>query len=806
MAVFTLLKTSLKRKKGSFIGVIILMLIISMSIVSVLSIKENYRTSIIEAISKSDSPDLSIITLSDHIDNEMINKIKNDPNVGEVKEIDNIKVGKISVNGIEEDAGLVFIIPYQSRISLFKSDGSDYDDINRAPAKYEAYVSQKLLLQRKISVGEEIETDYYYTKGNNPDKLKIAGIVADPKFGGMNSGASFIYVNEETFNEIKNKEGENFKEYLKSALEKQKVLTGKEDPDSVKHIFFRYFEINKAENCTMSDTEFKVHLNNETHIPERADMAVTNDEAVANDLLFPDMISSLLIIFLVCLMAVSLLVIRHNIISGIELDYTDLGIYKAMGFTSGKIRLAITLRYLIGQLFGIIIGTVLSIPVVLIFGRVFNPLVGVPVNGGLEIVSSMLLILLLLAVSVLFIFFSTRKVMKVSPMKAIRGGNDDIYFSSRFRMRVRPRTLSFSLGMRQLLTNKKKYIGTTIISAVLVFFMLTISLLGDTINSKSSLESMGQMVSELDCVLKNDKDYNRAGEVEQIIEKYTSIEKKYYYHVEYVSVGGIRTLCLMHETDDGFNIISGREPRYENEIVITDFVSEEQGLSIGQEIELTYENQKAIYLIVGINQCLYDTGHNVAMNMQGAKRLGDFTIGNLLYSLSDPSQAYAIKEEIDRTCRDFISFTEANDEPVLQDATLNAIITALKFFIIAFSVIFSLIVISMVCRKAFLKEKIDIGIYKAVGFRVNSLRLQFAFRFMAVSVIGASLGTLLSLLFTNPLLSVLIRNAGITRFTLSFSALSVMLPVLIIIVCFFMFAFMVSRPVKRVDVRSLIFE
>lgn len=806
MAVFTLLKTGLRRKKGSFIGVIILMLIISMSIVSVLSINENSRKSVEESISKTNAPDFSVIFMQDQLTDEMIEKIKNDPYVGEVREYDLLNVRKLSVNGMETEDGVVLIMPYQSRLPLFKDDSSDYDDVKCAPAKNEAYVSQQFLSERHTSVGGEIETDIYYTNDVVPDKLNIVGTVADPKFGGMNSSASFIYVSEETFQEMKIKQEADFKVFFQNAFEKQKELTGKEDPEPVTRVIIKYLEINKAEGCTMSDSEFKVHLNLETHIADRSQTAMTNEEAVVNDLLFPNIISALLIIFLVCLMAVSLLVIRHNIISGIELDYTDLGIYKAMGFTSGQIRLVITLRYLIAQIIGIILGTALSIPVVLLFGRVFNPLVGVPVKGGLEIVSSMLIILLLLAVSVLFIFFSTRKVMKVSPIKAIRGGSDDIYFSSRFRVRVRPRILSFSLGMRQLWTNKKNYIGTTIISAVLVFFMLTVSLLGDMINSKSSLESMGHMVYELVAILKNDEDYNRAGEIEQIIEKYTSIENKYYCHTEYVSVGGVKTLCIMHDSDDGFNIISGREPRYENEIAITEFVAEEQGLSIGQEIELTYENQKAKYLIVGINQCLYDTGHNVAMNMLGAKRLGEFTIRNLMYSLSDPSQAYAIKEYIDRNCQDLISYTDVNDDPVAQITTLNTIFTFLKYFIIGFSVIFSLIVISMVCRKAFLKEKTDIGIYKAVGFRVNSLRLQFAFRFMAVSVIGAAIGAILSLLFTNPLLSVLIRNAGITSFKLSFTASSIILPVAIITGCFFLFAFIVSRSVKKVDVRSLIFE
>lgn len=806
MAVLTLLKTGLKRKKGAFIGVIVLMIVISMSIVSVLSIKENSRKSVVDSIEKTSSPDLSVIIMKDQLTDDMLVKIKNDPNVGEVKEIDTIMVSKLNVNGVESPGGLILITPYLSRLPLFQEDGSGYADSRRSPASGEVYVSQQFLTEHNLTVGDSMDVNYFYTEKAVSDRLNVSASVADPKFGGMTSGAQFIYVSEEDFKKMQKKQEDNFKVFFQETLDKQKELTGKQNPDSIKRILVKYIEIRKAAGCTLSDAEFKVRLNLATHIADRSHTAITNEEAVANALLFPDMISSLLIIFLICLMAVSLLVIRHNIISGIELDYTDIGIYKAVGFTSRQIRLVITLRYLIAQTIGIILGIILSIPVVLIFGRVFNPLVGVPVTGGLEIFTSLLIIVLLLAVSILFIFFSTRKVTKVSPMKAIRGGSDDVYFSSRFRVRVRPNTLSFSLGMRQLWTNKKKYIGTTIISAVLVFFMLTIALLGDTLNSKSSLESMGQIVYELESVLKNEKYYDRAGEIEEIVKKHTSIEARYYYAMEYVSIGGVKTLCMMHDTSDGFNIISGREPRYENEIVITEFVSEEQGVSVGKEIELSYENKKAKYLIVGINQCLYDTGHNVAMNMQGAKRLGDFKISRLCYSISDPSKAYDIKAEIDRTCSDFVVFTEANDKPVIQDGTLNTIITALKYLIFGFSVLFSLIVISMVCKKAFMKEKTDIGIYKAVGFKVRSLRLQFSFRFMAVSVVGAVLGAVLSLCFTNPLLSVLIRSAGITSFKLSFSAFTVMLPVFVIVVCFFLFAYWVSRAVKKVDVKELIFE
>ena len=185
MAVSTLLKAGLKRKKGSFIGVIVLMIIISMSIVSVLSIKENSRMSVVDSISKTNSPDLSVLIMEDQLSEEMLNKIKNDPNVGEVKEIETLMVRNIYVNGVETPGGLMLLTPYQSRLPQFKEDGSGYSDSRRSPANGGAYVTQQFLLEHSVSVGDQIGADIYYTNDQTPERLNISGAVADPKFGGM---------------------------------------------------------------------------------------------------------------------------------------------------------------------------------------------------------------------------------------------------------------------------------------------------------------------------------------------------------------------------------------------------------------------------------------------------------------------------------------------------------------------------------------------------------------------------------------------------------------------------------------------
>lgn len=130
----------------------------------------------------------------------------------------------------------------------------------------------------------------------------------------------------------------------------------------------------------------------------------------------------------------------------------------------------------------------------------------------------------------------------------------------------------------------------------------------------------------------------------------------------------------------------------------------------------------------------------------------------------------------------------------------------MKAVIYFFSVIFALVTVHMVCSKAFIREKADIGIYKAMGFTSRSLRLQFAMRFLIVSVVGSVVGSVLSVLFSGRLLVLLLRSIGITHLDIDFTVLSFILPSALICICFFVFAFLVSRKIKSVAVRELVVE
>ena len=137
---------------------------------------------------------------------------------------------------------------------------------------------------------------------------------------------------------------------------------------------------------------------------------------------------------------------------------------------------------------------------------------------------------------------------------------------------------------------------------------------------------------------------------------------------------------------------------------------------------------------------------------------------------------------------------------------LTGIAMAIKAVIYVISAVFALVVVSMMCSKTFVREKIDIGIYKALGFTSGKLRMQFAMRFLMVAFFGIIIGTALSLTLSDKMLSWMLRSMGIARFVIDYRFITVFLHILAVVLSYFLFAYLVAGKTKKVEVRSLITE
>lgn len=778
MEIITLLKANIRHKKGSFASIIILMIIISMSLTAILSVRYNCETSIENALNHVNAGDLNLFITKQNMTDELINSVLNNEMVDSVVDYPAVSTIKSETNG-DLEVNSWSLLKLRPEIKLFNSDLSGYSSEVPQLKSGEIYITQGVCTNMKCDVGDTIKI---YTIGGDVE-LKIAGIIEEPVNGAAVMGWKQLFISDEDFDRL-------YEECMRNETETSKAIV---------HIL----KIFKTDG-TITDAKFRRQLNLETGIVDNSLGSITKEMSIYYSSLFPEIICSALMVFICFLIIVVFIVMGHSISTGIEMDYVNLGVLKSQGFSKGKIRAVFVLQYILAQIIGILVGMFFAIPLTKALGNVFQPITAVVAETNILVIKSLLIMLVVLLLSVILIILMTRKIGRISPIRALSNGQEQIYFDSRIKAPIIKRALAPSIAVRQFTSNKRQYIGMMLIVAILVFFMSTIMILGSSVNSKSAVESMGQIITEVSITYKGEMSDVTLNEIDHIVEEYSSVEKKYYLETGYLSVDGEAMYCFIYKDPEMIPaILKGRAPLCDNEIVITEIVAEEFSLEIGDMVTVSRNDNRGEYIISGLYRSMNDAGLCFAISLDGAKKLGFKNVGWCGYSLSDPSKAEQIVEALNSEFGDII---EARVQGSGISNTYNSAIIAMQAVIYIFSVIFALVVVHMVCSKTFLREKTDIGIYKSLGFTSANLRLQFAVRFLIVSIIGSVVGTVASVLFTGRILSLLLRGVGISSFAVEFTVFTFLVPVALICVCFFVFSYLAARKVKLVEVRELVVE
>lgn len=780
MERFILLRANIRHKKGAFISIILLMVIISMSLTAILSVQNNSERSIENAMEDVDAGNLVAFMKTERLTDELLNSVKKHSMVEKVVDYPVVVCDKAEAGG-NIDTNSWFMTKLRSGYKLYNSDLTAYEQNMPALKQGEIYITQGIMTNMECNVGDTMKLS---TIGGEY-AFRIKGIFVDPMLGSATVGWKQIFVSDENF--------------------EQMYLDSKEKETETASADFRGIQIYKSKDCTLSDGQFRRQLNLDTGITDRCSGSLTQELSAHYTGLFSSIILSILMVFIAFLFIIVLIVMGHSISTGIEMDYENLGILKAQGFTKNKIRLIWTCQYLLAQIVGAVCGMILAIPLVHFLGNVFQPITGILTDKSISVLESLLILFTILLISGVFVLVITRKIGKISPVRAISGGRSEIYFDSRLKAPISQSGLLTSLALRQFTSSKRRYTGTIMIVSILVFFMMTITLLGNALDSKSAMEAMGAIYTECGVSFKDKVDEETFEQIEGVVKKYSPIEKKYYMSTLYCSIEGEEIYCQVYKNPEVVAALKGRALLYDNEIVITEILAEDLGLGMGDTVTVGHNGKKAEYVISGIFQCMNDAGRSFAMSLAGAEKLGIDTIIWAGYSLGEPEKSTQIADALNEEFGDILEAKSATDGEIV-DETYTIAINAMKAVIYIFSVLFALVVVGMICSKMFMQEKKDIGIYKALGFTSVHLRIQFAVRFLIVAGVGAVLGTLLCVLFSGRLLTSILWLIGITSFVVQFTAFTLVVPIVLICGCFFVFAYFVSGKIKRVEIRELVTE
>lgn len=777
MYIFILLKENIKHKKGAFKSIIFLMFIIALAMTTIVSTSGNIRLKLEEAMEETGAGDLLVI-LKDGEMTEELDKAVNDYKY--VERTRNFKVFEPSglmVKGKNSVVPMICASETANDNKSFKVFNKEQDDFidNPEPLKKgEIYVPLAFQSLLECDINDEVS----FTTEEGIQIFKIKGFVQEPFFGAYVIDTKQVYISEADYSRIVN------------------MAT------SITKVFNEYTVFMKKDS-DLSVAQLKRELNERSGLINHAYSTLSQEDSMGYTTMFTDIFSGMLIAFVVLLGAIMLIVMGHSISTGIEMEYANLGILKSLGFTKGRLRFVLGLQYFMAEIIGAITGILAAIPCVKTLGTVFQPITGIMAAPDIDYPKCIVIIVLMIVVCNIFVLYKTAKISRISPVKAINGGHEVIYFDSRLRIHLGEKALNVRLAMRQLFTGAKQYIGLVIIAAILVYFMMAVTTLATCMTPKALQENFGAVLSDISLIINEKFDTDKIDEIEHSINEISPIEETSYSAGSYYTLDGYEYFGRsVYDPEDVKSVIDGRAPLYDNEIVITEVVANELDKKIGDRVVVSHGKFTADYLISGLYQSTNDAGRCFSMSLETSEKLDVGNLSRGYISLEDDSRISEVSRMLNDKYSDILKAERTKEDGGLV-YLIQLALDIVSAIIYVISGVFALIVVHMVCGKTFIKERHDIGIYKAIGFTSVSLRMQFVARFVIVALLGACLGAIIYASVNDILMSRMFYAMGISQFVTEYHAITLIMPLVFICVCFCVFSYFSTRKVKSTVCRNI---
>ena len=603
MEIKTLLKSNLKSHGGTALGVFVLILLVSLSLGTVLTVWNNSSRYVDSEMDRLGYGDITawVSGLSDAAPlSEEISAFDEVESVG----VQSLIFSEYEIGDQESDSEgqLITYDPEHYPYKFFTGDLSGYGDAPEEIAQGDVYVSASMSSMFGVQAGDAIT--FPIARSGGDMTFTVAGFYEDPFMGSSMIGMKGFLVNRQEH------------EKIAGMIEEAGV-----DSLARKGFMLHIFQVSGS---TLTAAQFNAFLNENTSLTSWVEFTHSKDAIAGFMLTLQNVFTSLLLAFVTILLLASMAVLSHSIGSTIEQDYTNMGILKTMGFTSSKLRGIQLLQYLITALCGIAAGTLLSIPAAGLICRMTVTTTGLLIPSALPVGICLAALAAILLLLMGFVWLRTGKIRRISPVSAIRGTWKKSQESKRTAFHIQKKGLICWLALRQLLSGKRRYMGACLVAVLLVFFA---SLIG-RVNAWLGPNGEGLMDAF------NPADLHIAAQpmgetgiedVEQTIESYTSITDSYDLAMPSVSVNGVDMTANVITQPERFHLLSGQTCRNANEVVLTEFVAADLGVSVGDTVSIAGALGNGEYVVSGIYQCANDMGMNIGMNREGYAQIGEDT-------------------------------------------------------------------------------------------------------------------------------------------------------------------------------------
>ncbi|MBD5525372.1 MAG: FtsX-like permease family protein [Lachnospiraceae bacterium] len=492
------------------------------------------------------------------------------------------------------------------------------------------------------------------------------------------------------------------------------------------------------------------------------------------------MVCTLLIIIFMALAAiilvVSIFLSNFRIRSAIEGELAQMGVLKAIGYTSNLIIAGAVMPYMLVCIVSTVIGIALSYAVLPSVAGILAIQSGFSYTPDFDIMALLIVLLTLTCVVLLFSYLSAGKIHRLEPINAIRGITGDESAGQNILLFI------VSFGIMVLLS----FAGTLLYN----------------VNVKPD-NFMNTLSEELPSVIFSAED-EKMTELKELLGNDSRVK----LFMEYASVpvsyeDGSLTAFVCEDFSKATNDICyvGKSPVKDNEIAVGNAISDR--FPIGNEIELTVGNQSANYIVTGYIQSVNNAGAVCQLTSKGYEKIGEATnsVNVYLYDKNAGEFINEYEENHVALIKSSVNFEQMSENGKMLYTGIVSVIVMVLFVI---SVLMVLLVMYVIINSMISRRRQEFGIYKAIGYTNRQLTVKTALAFIPVVAVASIISAIAGLWYLPTINNIIFSLIGAVKNHFEVSVWILIVFAIMFTAVAFVISVFLSAPIKKITAYSLL--
>ena len=811
MLIRTLAFSGVKANKATFVGLALLTIIMAATLTFTLCLYANLNDRVGQAMSEAEAGDVLLSTKKSELSDAFIDDIAALESVDRVKVTESLMASTNyrSASGEKLGSENQLNVNYQPwgeaiRFNVYEESQGGLELVSHeestGPREGEIYVPIGTQATLGLAIGDEV----IVTIGDKDFEFTIARFFEDPQIGSPFVEMGQYLVSDDDFSDM-----ERAAESV--AVPGSCFLLQAGAGTAYQARTLNIYMTEDARESGMTSPDLAAEIDDHVDTESLSTGFLSAEVLTSYSMIVVTIMCAMLLVFALLMFVIALVISIHTVSSSIQENFANYATLKAVGVTNASLRLSLSIQYVACVLIGCILGTILGFVLMPPVFPMFAVLTGVLAQADAAVPALYAALVVLVVAIAAMVYVKTSRVARISPLAALRSGVEDVHFGSLLSAPVTGRPLSLRMSWRALTSAKRNYVGLFACALLLsAFVMLTFGIGASLWTMDDSYRAFGVWKSDLSVKLSDDVTMD---DIEEVLGESAPIKKSWQEGMVMQNLDGeSRTIVGLSDFSLLSGIGDGRAPMYDNEVLVGYKLAVFMDLSVGDEIMLSdSEGNQHAYLVTGLVSAMLNAGYGIVMTYDALEDVkGDGSSSDSSYQvlLEDPDQAELAKEVLEERFGDSVDTTATG----IFVSTEDLMVLIHDLFIVGgyamdgVAVLLAVLAVSLIIRRMFDMERRDLGVYRALGFRPSMLQLQFALRFLIVSVLGCVLAAVLVCLGGSWLTSQLFGTFGVTRFSLDTSPLLIGCLVCEFALLFFLSAYWSARKVRNISTNILITE